>query len=97
MKYHCLAILILGVPCFAQAGAVYKCNVKGSTVYQAKPCPVGTADVQFQREQRPRNYSVPAPKQKAANGTSNEIPDTVEGKKKSLAIAQEAYKTADKH
>jgi hypothetical protein len=28
----------------------------------------------------------------SGNGTSNEIPDTVEGKKKSLAIAQEAYK-----
>ena len=99
MKYRCLAILILGIPCLAQAGAVYKCNVKGSTVYQAKPCPVGTTDVQFQREQRPRNYSIPtpAPKPKAANGTSNEIPDTEEGKKKSLAIAQEAYKSADKH
>ncbi|RKG38543.1 DUF4124 domain-containing protein [Acinetobacter rongchengensis] len=29
---------------------------------------------------------------KSGNGTSNEIPDTVEGKKKSMAIAQDAYK-----
>lgn len=27
----------------------------------------------------------------AGNGTSNEIPDTVEGKKRSLALAQDAY------
>lgn len=30
----------------------------------------------------------------SSNGTSNEIPDTVEGKKKSLAIAQAAYQSA---
>ncbi|KAF1025353.1 MAG: hypothetical protein GAK29_01967 [Acinetobacter bereziniae] len=30
----------------------------------------------------------------SSNGTINEIPDTVEGKKKSLAIAQAAYQSA---
>ena len=31
------------------------------------------------------------------NGTKNQIPDTVEGKKRSLAIAQDAYQKAKNH
>ena len=44
---------------------------------------------QAQRQQAEKQQN--APQQIKQVGTSNAIPDTAEGKKKSLAIAQEAY------
>ncbi len=97
MRRSGIILLLLGMPFLAHAGAVYKCNIKGSVIYQSKPCPGATADARFQKEQRLYGH-VSAPSQpKAKNGTSNEIPETEEGKKKGLAIAQEAYKTTKEH
>lgn len=93
MKLYWSILILLGMPCLAQAGAVYKCNLKGSIIYQSKPCPGATADANFQQEQRRLYGQTRASSQpKAKNGTTNEIADTDEGKKKSLAIAQDAYK-----
>ncbi|MCG2607529.1 hypothetical protein LZZ98_03015 [Acinetobacter sp. SM34] len=92
MKNHLAIAVLLGIPLFTHAGNVYKCNQNGATVYQSKPCPGKTADADFQRENRVQIKSNQAYPQPAKNGTTNEIPDTMDGKKKSLAIAQEAYR-----
>lgn len=92
MNYNWAIFILLGIPFLTQAGTVYKCNNKGATVYQSKPCPGATVDANFQREQRIQNQSNSAYQQRTTNGTSNEIAETAEGKKRSLAIAQEAYR-----
>ncbi|QXW24928.1 hypothetical protein KXJ74_11215 [Acinetobacter johnsonii] len=92
MKLYWSILILLGMPCLAQAGAVYKCNLKGSIIYQSKPCPGVTADTNFQKEQRLYGQTRTSSQPKAKNGTTNEIADTEDGKKKSLAIAQDAYK-----
>ena len=94
MKRSGTILLLLAMPVLAQAGAVYKCNIKGSVIYQSKPCSGATADARFQQEQRLYSRTAASSPPKAKNGASNEIPDTEEGKKKSLAIAQEAYQSA---
>ena len=113
MKNMWVLALCLGMSVSAHAGNVYKCNQKGSTVYQSKPCLGATMDEAFQKQngynnsqttisrqyqqaqrqqvEKQQNVQQQTKQTIANNGTSNTISDTAEGKKKSLAIAQEEY------
>ena len=85
-----LLLFLVSTSSLSWAKEVHKCTINGAVSYQSRPCPNGTADKAFQpqtiRKTQPQVQPRPA-----SNGTTNEIPDTVEGKKRSMAIAQEAY------
>lgn len=111
MKKSVMFFLFFGVSAIVQAGGVYKCENKGTVIYQSRPCP-GAAiapnpqqqmqqQKHIQEQKQNQQHNLPEAKHysqqqhlqhRSSNGTSNEIPDTEAGKKKSLAIAQEAYR-----
>jgi hypothetical protein len=84
----------LGSPVFAQD--IYKCTSSGETGYQSKPCKEKgelISGLRHHKTQSPATaYTLADEQQEAESYTSNAVPDTVEGKKKSLAIAQDAYR-----
>ncbi|OTG66579.1 DUF4124 domain-containing protein [Acinetobacter silvestris] len=101
MKMSLMIFLFLGVSTIAQADSVYKCENKGTITYQSRPCPsaIIKPNLHKQIQEKKQNqfeaehYSQQKHLQhSSSNGTSNEIADTEAGKKKSLAIAQEAYR-----